>query len=58
MVWSYAISTPAGSTPPTLYQLTELGRSLDLPLSALERWVEDNWSKVEAAQRVRNQRST
>ena len=35
----------------TLYQLTELGRSLDEPLSALERWVDRNWARVEAARR-------
>ena len=35
----------------TLYQLTELGRSVDEPLAALERWVERNWSQVEAARR-------
>jgi DNA-binding HxlR family transcriptional regulator len=35
----------------TLYQLTELGRSLDEPLAALERWVEHSWSQVEAARR-------
>ena len=35
----------------TLYVLTDLGRSLDEPLSALGRWVEANWDLVEAAQR-------
>jgi DNA-binding HxlR family transcriptional regulator len=34
---------------PTLYQLTELGRSLDEPLAATERWLESNWPKVEEA---------
>lgn len=33
----------------TMYQLTELGRSLDQPLAALEHWAEANWSEVEAA---------
>ena len=35
----------------TLYVLTDLGRSLDEPLGALERWVDANWDLVEAAQR-------
>lgn len=33
----------------TLYQLTDLGRSLEEPLAALDRWVDANWAKVEAA---------
>jgi DNA-binding HxlR family transcriptional regulator len=33
----------------TLYQLTELGRSLADPMAVLEQWVDGNWSKVEAA---------
>jgi len=33
----------------TLYQLTELGRSLTEPLAALHRWVGHNWPQVEAA---------
>jgi DNA-binding HxlR family transcriptional regulator len=41
----------------TLYQLTELGRSLDEPLAALERWVDTNWSEIEEARRRWNQRS-
>jgi DNA-binding HxlR family transcriptional regulator len=41
----------------TLYELTELGRSLDPPLAALGRWVEESWSEVEAARRQWNQRS-
>ena len=35
----------------TLYELTDLGRSLDEPLAALGRWVDVNWELVEAAQR-------
>jgi DNA-binding HxlR family transcriptional regulator len=35
----------------TLYELTDLGRSLDEPLAALGRWVDANWELVEAAQR-------
>jgi DNA-binding HxlR family transcriptional regulator len=35
----------------TLYELTDLGRSLDEPLAELGRWVEANWDSVEAAQR-------
>ena len=41
----------------TLYGLTELGRSLDQPLAALERWSEANWSAIEEARRRWNQRS-
>lgn len=35
----------------TLYELTELGRSLDEPLATFGRWVETNWERVQAAQR-------
>jgi DNA-binding HxlR family transcriptional regulator len=35
----------------TLYQLTDLGRTLDEPLAAFDRWVEANWERVEAARR-------
>jgi len=41
----------------TLYQLTDLGRSLEEPLAALEQWVEANWSQVEAARRRWSRRS-
>jgi len=34
-----------------LYELTDLGRSLEEPLTALGRWVDANWDRVEAAQR-------
>jgi DNA-binding HxlR family transcriptional regulator len=33
----------------TIYQLTDLGRSLDEPLAVLDRWAATNWSQVEAA---------
>ncbi|MGC9960580.1 MAG: helix-turn-helix domain-containing protein [Acidimicrobiales bacterium] len=33
-----------------VYELTDLGRSLEEPLAALGRWVEVNWNQVEAAQ--------
>ncbi len=33
----------------TLYQLTDLGRSLDEPLAVLGQWVEINWHEVERA---------
>jgi DNA-binding HxlR family transcriptional regulator len=33
----------------TLYELTDLGRSLDEPLAAFDRWVEADWHRVEAA---------
>jgi DNA-binding HxlR family transcriptional regulator len=35
----------------TLYELTDLGSSLDLPLAALAYWVQGNWSEVEVARR-------
>jgi DNA-binding HxlR family transcriptional regulator len=35
----------------TLYQLTDVGRSLDGPLAVLTSWVDANWSLVEAARR-------
>lgn len=41
----------------TLYQLTDLGRSLDEPLVALDRWADNNWHQVEAARRRWSQRS-
>lgn len=41
----------------TLYQLTELGRSLGEPLAVLERWVDANWPEIEEARRRWNQRS-
>lgn len=42
----------------TLYQLTDLGRTLDQPLGALARWVETNWVQVEAARLHWHNRST
>ncbi|MGD0985292.1 MAG: helix-turn-helix domain-containing protein [Acidimicrobiales bacterium] len=33
----------------TLYQLTDLGRSLDEPLDALGRWADSSWRSIEAA---------
>ncbi len=33
----------------TLYEFSELGRSLEGPLSVLERWVEANWHLVDVA---------
>lgn len=41
----------------TLYQITELGRSLHGPLSALDQWVAVNWNHVEAARRDWSNRS-
>ena len=35
----------------TIYELTDLGRSLEDPLGALDKWVESNWSRVETARR-------
>jgi DNA-binding HxlR family transcriptional regulator len=33
----------------TLYELTELGRSLDAPLAAVAEWASENWQAVELA---------
>lgn len=41
----------------TLYQLTDLGRSLDEPLAVLQRWVDRNRSEVEAARQQWSRRS-
>jgi len=41
----------------TLYQLTDIGRSLDEPLAVLGRWSEANWLDVEAARRRWSRRS-
>jgi DNA-binding HxlR family transcriptional regulator len=35
----------------TLYQLTELGRSLEGPLTTISRWVDTNWHYVDDAER-------
>jgi DNA-binding HxlR family transcriptional regulator len=35
----------------TLYELTDLGRSLDEPLAAVGEWAARNWQDVEAARR-------
>ena len=35
----------------TLYELTDLGRSLDEPLAALGQWVDAKWDLVDAARR-------
>lgn len=32
-----------------LYELTDLGQSLDAPLSVMARWTEGNWQGVEEA---------
>lgn len=42
----------------TLYQLTDLGRSLDDLLKALDGWAERNWPHVDAARRRWDRRST
>jgi DNA-binding HxlR family transcriptional regulator len=41
----------------TLYRLTDLGRSLDEPLAALDEWSASYWDQVEAARQHWNQRS-
>ena len=40
----------------TLYQLTDLGRSLDEPLAALDQWANANWPALEEARRRWNRR--
>jgi DNA-binding HxlR family transcriptional regulator len=35
----------------TLYELTDLGRTLDAPLAAMAEWADANWRSVEAARR-------
>lgn len=40
----------------TLYQLTDLGRSLEGPLVVLSQWVRDNWVHVETARRQWSER--
>jgi DNA-binding HxlR family transcriptional regulator len=35
----------------TLYDLTDLGRSIELPLDAIDEWVEGNWQSVETARK-------
>jgi DNA-binding HxlR family transcriptional regulator len=34
-----------------LYELTDLGRSLDAPLAAMDEWTKANWQAVETARR-------
>jgi DNA-binding HxlR family transcriptional regulator len=41
----------------TLYQLTDIGRSLDEPRAVLGRWSEANWLDVEASRRRWSRRS-
>jgi DNA-binding HxlR family transcriptional regulator len=41
----------------TLYELTDLGQSLDEPLAAFDRWVKVNWGHVEVARRQWDRRS-
>lgn len=36
----------------TLYELTDLGKTLDEPLGALGQWVDANWHLVETARRT------
>jgi DNA-binding HxlR family transcriptional regulator len=42
----------------TLYEITDIGRTLDEPLTSLGLWVELNWPEVEAAQRHWDERSS
>ena len=40
----------------TLYELTDLGRSLDAPLATMAEWTDRNWQAVEAARHDWNRR--
>lgn len=42
----------------TLYELTDLGRSLEIPLAALTGWVQANWPDVQSARDRWDQRLT
>jgi DNA-binding HxlR family transcriptional regulator len=42
---------PGRTDTTNLYELTDLGRSLEEPLAALGQWVDANWDQVKAAQR-------
>jgi DNA-binding HxlR family transcriptional regulator len=42
----------------TLYQLTDLGRSLDELLHVADRWAENNWAQVEVSRRRWDQRDS
>jgi DNA-binding HxlR family transcriptional regulator len=42
----------------TLYELTDLARSLDEPLGTFDRWVRTNWQRVELARRRWDHRAT
>ena len=48
---SRAVSTPLPGRieTATLYELTDLGRSLDVPLAAMTEWADRTWQAVEAA---------
>jgi DNA-binding HxlR family transcriptional regulator len=41
----------------TLYELTDLGRSLSAPLDAVEQWVQVHWEEVEGARHRWSRRS-
>jgi DNA-binding HxlR family transcriptional regulator len=42
----------------TLYELTDLGRSLDEPLGIFGHWVDGNWELVKEARRHWDERSS
>jgi DNA-binding HxlR family transcriptional regulator len=42
----------------TLYELTDLGRSLDEPLAGLDRWVETYWRRVENSRQLWDRRAS
>ena len=48
---------PARVETATLYRLTDLGKSLDRPLAAIEQWVDANWDLVEESRRNWSTRS-
>lgn len=49
---------PARVDTATLYQLTDLARSMNEPLDVLGRWVDDMWPRVEVARQRWDQRTT
>jgi DNA-binding HxlR family transcriptional regulator len=42
----------------TLYQLSDLGRSLDATVASLDQWIDLEWERVESARRLWDARSS
>jgi DNA-binding HxlR family transcriptional regulator len=49
---------PSRMETATLYELTDLGRSLDEPFAALERWADEHWPCVSAARQHWDRRAS